>query len=231
MRQRSSGLVRLAHRVPILAAVLIAACGEAPHQSRAAPATPAVSAPEPLPETRDQLLARFESLSARARLRWLQDVEAAGAVGMPGARPPMLSVTKASGGRLEIRNLLDKTVCVSVARIRMQGTAVLRCPLDNINACRDILPGATRTIYQRQGETQPACSSSQLEFRVGTPMSPEPSWWSRSALDTFDATRVPRDVGYRDYPIDRLRGELAILEAALAETDRAARWRRELAPR
>jgi hypothetical protein len=85
-----------------------------------------------------------------------------------------------------------------------------------------------RRFAFHRSDRQRACTGRLLEFRVGTAQSPEPTWWSDSGLEYFDAEDAiaPR---YADYDVLRLRGEIAMFESMLTEPDRAGRWRRELA--
>jgi hypothetical protein len=67
-----------------------------------------------------------------------------------------------------------------------------------------------------------------LEFRVGTPMDPEPTWWSHSALEDFDAAQPAAPTVASATEKWQLRSDTAELEALLSETSRAAGWSREL---
>jgi hypothetical protein len=87
------------------------------------------------------------------------------------------------------------------------------------------MPGRSADIGMFPDAASPACRARHFEYRIGSPMQPEPSWWSRSALDDFD--RHPPDpmAGLTNLPTMQVRGEIAILEDMLAEKDRATRWR------
>jgi len=171
--------------------------------------------------------ARLAELSAEAHVRWRADVEAAGAWGGDGVVPPMLVVTNPGSSSLKVTNQASRTICVGIARVlRKPGTDVYdRCPQDIGRRCSEILPGRSAQVGMFPDTASPACGGGFYEYRIGTPMQPKPSWWSRSALDDFD--RHPPDpmAGLTNLPTMRLRGEIAILEDMLAEKDRAKRWR------
>jgi len=181
-------------------------------------------------EMRTRLLESYPALSAAARVRWREDIEAAGANGKPGEIPPMLSVEQTDPGQLLVRNLASSPVCVRIAQV-LRGsspTAWQRCDSDFDQKCRDIGPNGSAKFALHRDDPSPACARGQLEFRVGTPLRPEPSWWSRSALDEFDDHPFAFGDKAGDFSTDQLRGEVAMLHSMIADQDRAARWRREL---
>jgi hypothetical protein len=192
------------------------------------PARQAISPPLD-PREREALVERLRELDTQTRVRWRQDIDAANAKGPPGLVPPMLQVTQPVPYAWQVANRSDKMVCVSIARVRAaEGAAGYeRCPSDNDNTCREIAPGGSRQFAIMRNDQVRACLRSQLEFRVGTPQRPEPSFWSDSALQDFD-TAPPKPAAYADLDDTRLRDEIALLEKLLAERDRASRWRREL---
>jgi hypothetical protein len=104
----------------------------------------------------------------------------------------------------------------------------LRCPLDTERECTDIRRGQSATFGLLRHAGNDACQRGALEYRVGTPTKPEPSWWSMSALENG----TPRANDFRDRysrmsTID-LVNERARLEKLMMEPDRAARWARDL---
>jgi hypothetical protein len=102
----------------------------------------------------------------------------------------------------------------------------LRCPADLHRDCVELMPKETRTFPLVFDERSPACREKRFEFRVGTPLKPEPSWWSTSALRYFDENKPDmREPVISDETLV-VRGEIARLEKMLAETDRAGRWKR-----
>jgi hypothetical protein len=178
-------------------------------------------------DVREALLARYEELSAVVPARWRDDVMAAGATGKPGEVPPMIRMTPVQRGMWQVTNLIDKPVCVRITRVIEEDGRRQRCPLDAETQCREIGRKASRRILLYENPSVPACAHGQLEFRVGTAASPEPSWWTRTALEDFDPAAVVDDLRYRKYSIDHLRGEIALFEAMLADRQRATRWRNE----
>lgn len=178
-------------------------------------------------QARKDYVARLTALSTEAHLRWRADVEAAGAWGTDGVIPPMLVVTNPGSSNVKVTSLASRKICLGLARVlRKPGTDVYeRCPYDIGRQCSLIMPGRSAEFGMLADAASPACSARHYEYRIGTPLQPEPSWWSRSALDDFD--RHPPDpmAGLTNLPTMQVRGEIAILEDMLAEKDRATRWR------
>jgi hypothetical protein len=197
--------------------------------------TPAQSGPvQPVvekPEDRTVLVARLQALEAQARIRWRADVDAAGAKGPPGLVPPMLEIREETPGQWRVTNRSERSVCVSIARVARSAKGVTNydhCPSDIAVGCREIARRGSRQFVFHRNERSRACIAATFEFRVGTPQKPEPTWWSDSALEEFDRD-VSEPPQYAEFDILHLRGEIAVVEAMLAERDRASRWRRELA--
>ena len=177
---------------------------------------------------RNALIAKYEQLSAEVPVRWREDLEAAGAIGKAGERPPMIRMTHGAAGTWQVTNLTDQPICVNIGRVLRDAGRWQRCAADLDTRCRELGRKATRLFVLPEFNALPACARGQLEFRVGTPTQPEPSWWTRSALDQSNSRRLADDRAYRDFQIDQLRGEVAFLESMITEQGRAARWRKEL---
>ena len=141
----------------------------------------------------------------------------------------MLEVEEA-GAHVRVTNLGKQPVCLRLTRVARNSTRpndLVRCVLDS-ETCREIEPGATHRFQLFRSGNSPDCFHSALEFRVGTPLDPEPTWWSRTALEEFDATARAESPGSSRTPAEVIAmGDE--LESLLVESDRAARWRRELA--
>jgi hypothetical protein len=178
-----------------------------------------------LADNRKQML----ELTGEAHRRWREDIESAGAIGDDGMIPDMLRVQVTGNWQFRITNNSPRRICLELFRVLKRGNTVYhRCEKDWNSGCREMAPLKTADFSMPPERNSPACSDGQLEFRIGTPLKPEPSWWSRSAIDDFD--RHPPDLKGKFDRMDnfQLRSEIAILEKILAEQDRAARWRREL---
>ena len=215
-----------------LGAMIAATSGCSREQPVAAP-SPTDEAPPPPPEppkpsASDIEAARLSELWGRVQDKWRADIKAAQAFERTGVIPPMLEVEEA-GAFVRVTNLGRKPVCLRLTRVARNSTKpndVARCMLDS-ETCQVIAPGTEQRFQLFRAGNPPDCYHALLEFRVGTPLDPEPTWWSASALEEFDVTPRPELPGL-DQP-----GEFAAmtekLNALLAESDRAARWRRELA--
>ncbi len=184
-------------------------------------------------EEHDLAVARLTDLTIEVYAQWHEDLQTAGAIGMERDVPPMLGVADVTPTEKRVTNLTARRICVKLARVlRQPGGDYDRCPADVNQSCHSIAPRASALVLLLpHGEK--ACQLGMLEYRVGSPLDPEPSWWSASAL--LDLT--PRAADYREKysrmtTID-LRNEEARLETVLADTARSFRWSRELrgAPR
>jgi hypothetical protein len=131
---------------------------------------------------------RLLDLRNQARDRWRTDLQAAGAFGGDGEVPPMLRVFQNGPYEVKVTNAGPNRACVKLVRsMRKPGTDIyLRCPADLFRDCQEIPSRATVTFYMQFDERSPACREQRYEFRVGTPLKPEPSWWTNSALAQFD---------------------------------------------
>jgi hypothetical protein len=181
---------------------------------------------------RNELVAKVDQLRADARARWRADLVAAGATGAPGVVPPILEVKPKGPGIWQVKNLSPATVCVRLARVSQPEYGKgrwLRCPLDVIQECSEILAGTTRHLTLEVNDRVAGCVSTLLEYEVGTFNQPEPSWWSATALENLDAPDSSPDRAHTKWSLEQLRDEITRLERLLAQADRAARWRRELA--
>jgi hypothetical protein len=175
------------------------------------------------------LRAKLAALSVRAHEKWRADIEAAGALGAPGEIPPMLAISEAGPGMKSVKNLSPLKVCVNIARVvHKEGSGIYeRCAFDASRECTVIMPGRARDFRQYPSPSY-ACAAGLLEFRVGTPLDPEPSWWSRSGIEDYDRNPPDPQATYANLTELHVRGESAILEKIVAETGRAERWKREL---
>lgn len=175
---------------------------------------------------RQRLVTQVSNLRKQIRARWRADIEAAGATGAPGVAPPMLEVRNEGRGVWRVTNRHSQWIALRMARVvRPAGasTAWTRCVLDESTPFLEIVAGGTRKFVLEAG-----CPGSLPEFRVGDAARPEPSWWTSTALDAFDDGGAQIDAGHEHWNATQLKDEIGALEQTLAETDRAARWRREL---
>jgi hypothetical protein len=175
---------------------------------------------------RQKLAARVTDLRAQTRTRWRADMEAAGATGAPGVVPPMLEVYDQGRGVWRVTNRHSQWVLVRLSRVAPpEGASVAwrRCVLDESSPFLEIPAGGTRRFVLEAG-----CAGSLLEFRVGEQMRPDLPWWTSTALEEFDRGTSRIDSGHEHWNAARLTAEISSLENTLANTDRAARWRREL---
>jgi hypothetical protein len=181
----------------------------------------------------DAYLARITALNTQVESRWRADVEAAHVYADPGVVPPMLEIHESAHSVTVTNKLTDRAVCVRlqrVARRSQRANDYDRCGLD-LEVCRELLPQASFRFPQYSTGNPETCMKTALEFRVGTPFSPEPSWWSRSALEDFDARPPPEPLRTQSSELWPLRGDERALNALLAERDRSQRWRRESGPK
>jgi len=178
---------------------------------------------------RQALIARLDELYNGVNSRWRADVAAAGASGKLGEIPPVLDVTAKAPDVWQVRNLARSPACVRLIRVaELPGGRVQRCRLDAATECVEISAGMARQIALAPQDGSPGCREAKLEFRVGTPTLPEPSWWSATALKDFDVPDEASSKPYTNWTAGRLRGEITLLESIPADPNRAARWRREL---
>ncbi len=199
----------------------------APTATEEAPPPPRQENPQP--SASDIEAARLSELWGRVLDTWRADIKAAQAFERTGVIPPMLEVEEA-GAFVRVTNIGRKPICLRLTRVARNSTRpndVARCMLDSEN-CREIAPGAEQRFQLFRAGNPPDCYHALLEFRVGTPLDPEPTWWSASALEEFDVTPRPQLPGQLSQPGERA-AMTERLNALLAETDRATRWRRELA--
>jgi hypothetical protein len=197
---------------------------EAAAQAAAAPAVEARLQEQQLAQDeRSQVTARYVSAFTRVRDTWRADLESAGAVGEPGEIPPLLAVEERARNRVIVRNTATRPVCVTVLRAaRLSDTRYERCEGFE-TACRELAPGAQREFILYYSGSSLACTEGRLAFQIGTPLQPEPSWWTRSELEWL-ATRPAPGIG-AGYSTDHLRAEAAVLESLAVEAGRAQRWR------
>ncbi|HUQ10365.1 MAG TPA: hypothetical protein VM146_08605 [Steroidobacteraceae bacterium] len=198
----------------------------APHEPASGePGQPdVVAANEPMSvERRASLEQRWRAARSVAVEKWRADVLTANALGEIGAVPPMLAVREA-GAHVNITNRGLGPVCVQLARVTRPNTdAVERCQVGP-SSCSMVKSGATLRLQVLRPGAKDSCLNAALEFRVGTVDSPEPSWWSRTAFNTF--VDPPMEIGYKDETT--IQADIARFEATVEDQDRAARWRREL---
>ena len=142
----------------------------------------------------------------------------------------MLALKLLPEGQAELSNKGAAAVCVNAARVELDaaGRVIGRCWLA-ARHCQVIPAGETRRLKTYLITSPTACAARQVEFRVGSMMDPEPSWWTDTALREFDA-RPPGTGRFLDnMPVEMLKAERAYLQGLLGAADRDARWRRELA--
>jgi hypothetical protein len=173
---------------------------------------------------RASLELRWRKARSIAVEKWRADLLTANAIGEIGAAPPMLRVHE-TGTQVQLTNRGAEPLCVALSRVTRPDTdAVQRCRIGP-ERCSLVKPGATiRLQILRNGATE-ACQNAAFEYRVGNVDFPEPSWWSRSAINEFDDP--PHDIGYKDDA--DLQADIARFEATVEDADRAARWRRDIA--
>jgi hypothetical protein len=182
-------------------------------------------------EEHERAVAELVELTVQVYAKWSQDLQAAHAIGLEGERPPMLAIGDPGSDVLTVTNLSYGTACVKLVRVlRNPGSqAYLRCPLDTERDCTDIRRGQTANFGMLRHAGNDACQRGTLEYRVGTWLKPEPSWWSMSALEDATAQASDfRDRYARMTTIDLI-NERARLEKLLTESDRARRWAMEMA--
>jgi hypothetical protein len=95
------------------------------------------------------------------------------------------------------------------------------------DACVRIDSGSTRQFQTFRSGNPAGCLNAPLEFRVGTPFDPEPSWWSYSALEGLEFGAAPMATDARLSSED-IAAKIQRLEGLLVDVTRAARWKREL---
>jgi hypothetical protein len=175
-------------------------------------------------EARRTLLeSRWRKARSIAVEKWRADLLSANALGEIGAAPPMLEVSE-TAEQVRIRNRGVQTVCLSLSRVTRPGTdAVERCQIGPTQ-CSPIKPGATLRLPTLRKGGKESCLHAALEYRVGNVDSPEPSWWSRTAINEF--VDPPQDISYKQDA--DLHADIARFEATVEDPDRAARWRRGL---
>lgn len=124
-----------------------------------------------------ETVAAYHQRAEQVRQKWLTDLLAADAHGPAGSEPPMLEIED-SGAQVVVRNISDVSIdCAKIYRRLPDGTS--RQMLGRYD-CERLGPG-DRTTYSLARDFEYA--HGQLEFRIGDPQNPEPSWWSDSALE------------------------------------------------
>ncbi len=178
---------------------------------------------------RQALIARLDELYAGLSSRWRADVAVAGASGKLGEIPPMLEVTAKAPDVWQVKNLARSPACVRLIRVaELPGGRLQRCRLDAATECVEISVGRSRQFALAPHDGSPGCREAKLEFRVGTPAFPDPSWWSATALQDFDVPDAASSKPFTHWSAGRLRGEITLLESMPSDPNRAARWQREL---
>lgn len=172
-------------------------------------------------------------LSDQVEAKWRADIEAAGVTGGLGVVPPMLAVEEHTQYVIVTNKLTDRAVCVQLQRVSrrsQKGNDYDRCRLD-LDTCRELPPGASLRFQQYRTGNPPDCANTPLEYRVGGPFAPEPTWWTSTALEDFDARPPPEPLRRDSSASWPLHGNEQQLRDLLTETDRAVRWRREFGPK
>jgi hypothetical protein len=172
------------------------------------------------------LIARAHADSIALAKRWREDLLAARRFTAEGIVPPFISITQ-NGRHVNVTNVTSQSLCLQLARVAMRPDGGYeRCQLGE-NSCREIPAGQSFRFQLYSAGNSPTCFEAPLEFRIGNPESPEPSWWSSTALTNFDEL-WPLDLeDFRRMQPDQLYRKVAAHEALLGQADRAARWRRE----
>lgn len=181
-------------------------------------------------EEHDDAVSRLVELTLQTHERWQADLRTAGAIGFERDLPPMLQIVDDGIHQKKVTNLAPRKVCVKITRaIRHPGSQdYLRCPQDRAGECVEIQRGGSAHLGVYPHATNEACRHGQLEYRVGTPLQPEPSWWSVSALADLEVSARDFEARYADMSTLDLRSEILRLEKMLEDTGRAERWKREL---
>jgi hypothetical protein len=180
-------------------------------------------------ENRLELVEELEALATKVARKWRLDVANAKAHGPLGQLPPMLAMTLLRDGEVELTNKGAVNVCVNAARVELNkaGQIFGRCWLA-ARHCQVIPAGETRRLKTYLPTTPTACAARQVEFRVGSMLDPEPSWWTDTALQEFDAQPPGTGRFLDNMPIEMLKAERAYLLGLMGTDDRDARWLREL---
>lgn len=129
----------------------------------------------------NQVESDFQQTRDRADKKWIDDLYAAGAHGPLGTEPPML-VVEDDGTAVEVRNITEQAInCVHIVRHLPGGGGgiILRIGGED---CLRLGPGDSATY--EASEIQSTYEHGPLEFRIGDPSDPEPTWWSDNALDS-----------------------------------------------
>jgi hypothetical protein len=145
----------------------------------------------------------------------------------------MLAVEEHTNYVIVTNKLTDRPVCVQLQRVSrrsQKGNDYDRCRLD-LDTCRELPPGVSLHFQQYRTGNPPDCANTPLEYRVGGPFAPEPTWWTRTALEDFDARPPPEPLRRGSTESWPLRGNEQQLRELLTEKDRATRWRREFGPK
>jgi hypothetical protein len=181
-------------------------------------------------EEHERTVEQLVELTMQVYLKWNQDLLAARAIGLEGELPPMLAIVDQGSDTVKVTNLSPGNACVKLVRaLRLPDSQeYLRCPLDTERDCAVLRRGQSMSFSLLRHAGNDACRGGTVEYRVGTPLKPEPSWWSMSALE--DGTERAADFRnrYARMTTIDLINERAKLEKLLTEPDRAARWAREL---
>jgi len=180
-------------------------------------------------EEHEHAVKTLVELTFQVHSRWQEDLHTASAIGFEGDIPPMLSVIDDGIYEKKITNLRTKKACVQLVRVlRQEGGSYERCPSDAAAACTTLARGESMLFSVRPGGANEACRRGLIEYRVGTPLAPEPSWWSVSALGDSFSTAADYHKKYSAMTTIDLVNERARLENILDDTFRAERWKREL---
>jgi hypothetical protein len=116
-----------------------------------------------------------------AQAKWLDDIYAAGAHGPLGTEPPML-IVEDDGTSVTVRNITDGTIkCARIHRRLPSGGGGVMLRVQR-QECWPLAPGDSATFSAN--DMHMAYEHGPLEFRIGDPQDPEPTWWSDDALAT-----------------------------------------------
>lgn len=141
---------------------------------------------------RASVITAFETQADEVRAKWREDLRVAGAHGAPGTEPPMLEIRE-DGRKILLTNISDKRIeMIRVARVVRDPNGYdgySRCFLESTLRRSEYGQVSAKGMDEFELPERWAdekCASGRLEFQIGDPHRPEPSWWTDSALIGFD---------------------------------------------
>jgi hypothetical protein len=134
--------------------------------------------------------AGYASVRSELDRRWRNDIKAADAHGRNGLAPPFLGVDD-RGRSVRLVNLFhNELICLRVRRANSTGTESCNFKYIPSDGCRNILRGEDLKL-ELEADAPASCTDLPLEFAIGQPTRPTPTWWSDGALRAFDAGEMP----------------------------------------